>query len=86
MENGFIESFNGQFRDECPNENWFLDVTDAREKIETWRCDYNQARPHSALGARLSHTNGVCHRSAGSSGGERAVKGLALENRKVVSY
>jgi putative transposase len=50
MENGFIESFNGKFRDECLNENWFLDLADAREKIETWRCDYNQVRPHSALG------------------------------------
>ena len=39
MENGFIESFNGKFRDECLNENWFLDLADAREKIETWRCD-----------------------------------------------
>ena len=44
MENGFIESFNGKFRDECLNENWFLDLADAREKIETWRCDYNQVR------------------------------------------
>jgi Integrase core domain len=34
-ENGFIESFNGKFRDECLNENWFLDLADAREKIET---------------------------------------------------
>ncbi len=50
MENGFIESFNGKFRDECLNENWFINVADAREKIETWRCDYNQVRPHSALG------------------------------------
>jgi len=50
MENGFIESFNGKFRDECLNENWFLDLADAREKIETWRRDYNQVRPHSALG------------------------------------
>jgi len=50
MENGFIESFNGKFRDECLNENWFLDLADAREKIETWRCDHNQVRPHSALG------------------------------------
>ena len=48
MENGFIESFNGKFRDECLNENWFLDLADAREKIEEWRCDYNQVRPHSA--------------------------------------
>jgi hypothetical protein len=50
MENGFIESFNGKFRDECLNENWFMDLADAREKIEEWRCDYNQVRPHSALG------------------------------------
>jgi putative transposase len=50
MQNGFIESFNGKFRDECLNENWFLDLADAREKIETWRCDYNHVRPHSALG------------------------------------
>ena len=52
MENGFMESFNGKFRDECLNENWFLDLMDARRKIEEWRCDYNQARPHSALGYR----------------------------------
>ena len=52
MENGFIESFNGKFRDECLNENWFIDLRDARQKIEDWRCDYNQVRPHSALGYR----------------------------------
>jgi len=50
MENGFIESFNGKFRDECLNENWFVDLAHARERIEEWRCDYNQVRPHSALG------------------------------------
>jgi putative transposase len=50
MENGFIESFNGKFRDECLNENWFVDLAHAREKIEEWRRDYNQVRPHSALG------------------------------------
>ena len=50
MQNAFIESFNGKFRDECLNENWFLDLAEAREKIEAWRCDYNQVRPHSALG------------------------------------
>lgn len=33
MENGYIESFNGKFRDECLNENWFTDLADAREKI-----------------------------------------------------
>ena len=44
-----IESVNGRFRDECLNENWFLDLDDAREIIEAWRIDYNTSRPHSAL-------------------------------------
>ena len=51
-ENGLIESFNGKFRDECLNQNWFVDLADAREKIEAWRQEYNQERPHSALGYR----------------------------------
>jgi putative transposase len=49
-ENAFIESFNGKFRDECLNENWFTSLADAQEKIETWRKDYNHHRPHSSLG------------------------------------
>ncbi len=49
-QNAFIESFNGRFRYECLNENWFLDLEDAREIIEAWRIDYNTKRPHSALG------------------------------------
>jgi len=49
-QNAFIESFNGRFRDECLNENWFLDIHDARRIIEAWRIDYNSSRPHSALG------------------------------------
>jgi len=50
MENGYIESFHGKFREECLNEHWFLNLDDARETIESWRIDYNQVRPHSALG------------------------------------
>jgi putative transposase len=49
-QNAFIESFNGKFRDECLNENGFLTLQEAREKIARWRRDYNQVRPHSALG------------------------------------
>jgi putative transposase len=49
-ENAFIESFNGKFRDECLNENWFLSLEDARRTIEEWRVDYNENRPHSSLG------------------------------------
>ncbi len=48
-ENAFIESFNGKFRDECLNEYWFMSLGEAREKIEVWRRDYNQVRPHSEL-------------------------------------
>jgi putative transposase len=94
MENGFIESFNGKFRDECLNENWFLDLADAREKIETWRCDYNQVRPHSALGyltpaefAQKSAASSGCARmappdEAASSGGQSVIAGVVLENPK----
>ena len=46
---GYIESFNGSFRDECLNMNWFMSLEDARDKIERWRRDYNEFRPHSAL-------------------------------------
>ena len=49
-DNPFVESFNGSFRDECLNAHWFLSLEDAREKIESWRHDYNHFRPHSALG------------------------------------
>ncbi|MCC9600736.1 IS3 family transposase [Stieleria sp. JC731] len=49
-DNAFIESFNGSVRTECLNENWFLSLDDAKEKIESWRQDYNEHRPHSALG------------------------------------
>ncbi|MDR1076856.1 MAG: transposase, partial [Xanthomonadaceae bacterium] len=49
-DNPFIESFNGSFRDECLNTHWFLSLEDARQKIESWRQDYNHFRTHSAIG------------------------------------
>jgi len=49
VDNAFIESFNGSFRDECLNTNWFLSLEDARKKIEDWRRDYNEWRPHGSL-------------------------------------
>jgi putative transposase len=49
VDNAFIESFNGSFRDECLNVNWFLSLEDAREKIESWTQDYNEWRPHGSL-------------------------------------
>ncbi len=50
IENCFVESFNGKFRDECLNQHWFTSLRDARLEIEAWRRDYNHVRPHSSLG------------------------------------
>jgi putative transposase len=49
-DNSYIESFNGKFRAECLNAHWFMSLPDAREKVEAWRRDYNELRPHSAIG------------------------------------
>lgn len=49
VQNAYIESFNGKYRDECLNEHWFTSLQQAREIIAKWRQDYNEARPHSAL-------------------------------------
>jgi putative transposase len=48
MQNGYIESFNGKFRDECLNEHWFQTLSQARSAIAAWRKDYNEIRPHSS--------------------------------------
>jgi len=71
QQNGFVESFNGRFRDECLNEHLFSSLTAARRIIEAWRIDYNTARPHTSLGGltpaafatrlKQGHTeNGLC--------------------------
>ena len=49
-DNGFIEVFNSGLRAECLNAHWFLTLVDAREKLESWRRDTNEVRPHSAIG------------------------------------
>lgn len=49
VQNAYVESFNGRLRDECLNANWFTSLADARQKIEWWRRDYNEQRPHSSL-------------------------------------
>jgi putative transposase len=49
-DNGLCESFNGRLRDECLNVNEFESIDHARQQIEAWRLDYNEQRPHGALG------------------------------------
>jgi putative transposase len=59
-DNSFIESFNGKFRAECLNTHWFMNLDDARSKMEEWRRYYNEVRPHSAIGNKppISLLNG----------------------------
>lgn len=50
IQNAYVESFNGRFREECLSEHWFTSLAHAREVIAEWRHDYNERRPHSSLG------------------------------------
>jgi len=50
VQNAFIESFNGKFRDECLNEHWFVTLQEAQVVIEAWRREYNEERTHSTIG------------------------------------
>ena len=50
MQNGKVESFQGKFRDECLIVSWFRNLWEEREKVESWRRECNQTRPHSSLG------------------------------------
>ena len=50
MQNGYIETFNGKFRDECLNEHWFETLHQARIATAIWRQGYNEVRPHSSIG------------------------------------
>jgi putative transposase len=50
VQNAFIESFNGKFRDECLNEHWFVSLQEAQVVIEAWRREYNEERTHSTIG------------------------------------
>jgi len=66
-DNAFIEAFNGRFRAECLNAHWFLSLADAAEKMEDWRRDYNEQRPHGAIGNKVpldlmksEHTASLC--------------------------
>jgi putative transposase len=52
MQNGFLESFNGKFRDECLNQHWFVSLAQARQISAAWKEEDNTQRPHSALAER----------------------------------
>ena len=73
-DNAFIESFNAKLRLECLNEHWFLSLTDM-EKLEDWRTDYNEHRPHSSLG---NQTPGAFARRQGFAGPAHETKSVRL--------
>ena len=58
-ENGFIESFNGQTRGQLLNGEIFTTLFEAKVLIEDWRQQFNQIRPHSALGYRPPATEAI---------------------------
>jgi putative transposase len=69
MQNGYIESFNGKFRDECLNEHWFETLAQPREVIRAWVQDYNEVRPHSSIGRMPPRRFARLHRQqAGDAG------------------
>ena len=51
-DNAHVESFNGTFRKECLDAHWFTTLTEAEHLVEAWRREYNESRPHRALGER----------------------------------
>jgi putative transposase len=64
-QNAFIESFNGKFRDEYLNDHWFETLPQPRVLVAAWRRNYNERRPHSALGYRTPNELEAVHRSHG---------------------
>jgi putative transposase len=78
MQNGYVESFNGRFRDECLNANWFLHIGDAKQRIEQWRMEHNEERPHSSLAdCTQKQSAEACSDSTSSMAGRGSMRGAA---------
>ena len=80
IQNCFVESFNGKFRDECLNQHWFVRLEQARRTIEDWRQDYNHVRPHSALGMPPAEYREGARRSQAPSAPRKNNVRLTAEN------
>ncbi|EPA0453159.1 IS3 family transposase [Vibrio fluvialis] len=78
-QNAYIESFNGKFGDECLNEHWFRDLSHARDLISLWRMDYNENRPHSALGYLTPSEFAATTRTARNSGNLTSITNEVLD-------
>jgi putative transposase len=84
IDNAYVESFNGKFRDECLNEHWFLSVAEAQRVIEAWRLDYNTVRPHRSLGQRTpaAYADACAGPAAGWGACSTAAPGTAEQLKK----
>ena len=67
VENAFIESFNASLRNECLNVHWFQTIEEARQRIEQWRKEYNDYRPHSSLDNLTPAEYALKHEKEGTS-------------------
>ena len=76
MQNGYIESFNGKFRDECLNEHWFGTLPQARATIAAWRQDYNEVRPHSSCRRMPPARFAVMHRQHAADASQPTTEGI----------
>lgn len=65
VQNCFVESFNGRFREECLNQSWFTSLDYTRQTVADWREDYNTTRPHRSLGG-LTPEQYACSLTSGS--------------------
>ena len=92
-DNAYVESFNATVRLECLGRHWFLDLDDACQKVEEWRTEYNEVRPHSAIGDRdavifnpsASATCRGAHKTGGFSAKPIELLGCAQPNAKLQS-
>ena len=73
-ENGYCESFNGKFRDECLNGEIFYSLKEAQVVIEQWRVQYNEVRPHSSLGYRPPAPKAILPKQPGHGDVENAMR------------
>ena len=73
-DNAHVESFNGTFRAECLDAHWFTTLTEARQVIEAWRREYNESRPHRALGERTPNEFASQDAAKRNLGGEKTAE------------
>jgi putative transposase len=79
-QNGVCESFNGKFRDECLNMEWFRSRAEAKVEIECWRKHYNAVRPHSSLGYLTPNAFAKKYKELPSAAADTTGRAAALHN------